>query len=236
MLEEIINAAEKLKNEANIAKYESYLQIKPGGYGEGDKLWAIRIPELRKLAKEYKLTPISFVFELLQNPIHDLRMLALFILDLQYNARNATVNHKQIIIDGYLANLNHINNWDLVDASCYKILGRYVYDNERDDILIKLAESDNFWENRIAIISTFYYIRKKSFNLTLQIADKLLNHKHDIIHKGVGWMLREVGNRDQMEELDFLAKRYKNMPRTMLRYSIEKFDEQLRQAFLQGTF
>lgn len=236
MLEQLIQAAKQLKNEANIAKYESYLQIKPGGYGEGDQVWAIRIPQLRKLAKDYKQLPVNKVFKLLSNPVHDLRMLALFILDWQYIDRKATQSQQAFIIKGYLENIEYINNWDLVDASCYKILGAYAFHQNRNDILISLAESDSFWANRIAIVSTFYHIRKNKFETTLQIAEKLLNHKHDIIHKGVGWMLREVGNRDLMEELDFLARYYKTMPRTMLRYAIEKFDEPLRQSFLQGTF
>lgn len=236
MLNELIKEAEALKNKNKIPQYESYLQVRPGGYGEGDVVWAIRVPHLRALSKKHKQLPLNKVFELLSNPVHDLRLLALFILDLQYNNKKTTNEQKKAIVDGYLNNLKYINNWDLVDASCYKIIGPFVLDNNRDDLLIGLAESDNFWENRVAMISTFHHIKQNEFSLALVLAQKLINHPHDIIHKAVGWMLREVGNRDQMEELDFLAKHYKIMPRTMLRYAIEKFDEQLRQAFLQGTF
>ncbi len=129
-----------------------------------------------------------------------------------------------------------MNNWDLVDSSAHKLLGPYVYKNNKASILLLLAKSNNLWENRIAIIATFYNIRQYAFELPFEIAALLLQHKHDLIHKAVGWMLREIGKRNQPAEIEFLKKHYKQIPRTMLRYSIEKFDEDLRISILKGKF
>jgi len=235
-LNQLIAEAKLLSNEAKIPEYERFLQVFPGGYGEGDIVWAIRIPLLRTLAKKYVNISLDDVFTLLKNKVHDLRMLAVFILEYKLAPKKTSNENREQIANRYLQHLTYINNWDLVDASCIKILGSYVYNKSKPQILLNLADSNNFWENRIAIVSTFYHIRKNEFKLSIDIATKLLYHKHDLIHKGVGWMLREIGNRDQMVELDFLAKHYKSMPRTMLRYAIEKFDEALRQQFLKGVF
>lgn len=235
-LNALIAEAKALSNEAKIKDYERFLQVFPGGYGEGDVVWAIRIPLLRTLAKKNTELSLKDVFVLIRNEVHDLRMLAIFILEYKLAKPKTSIETREQIAKLYLDHLKYINNWDLVDASCIKILGAHVYEQNKPEILLKLVESNNFWENRIAIISTFYHIRKNNFDLTIEIATKLLCHKHDLIHKGVGWMLREVGKRDQLTEIDFLAKHYKSMPRTMLRYAIEKFDEPLRQQFLKGVF
>lgn len=235
-LNAIISEAKALSNPNKIKDYESFLQVFPGGYGEGDKVWAVRIPDLRTVAKKYTHLPIAEVFELLTNKVHDLRMLALFVLEYIYTNKNTSAEQKEEIIQNYLTHLQYLNNWDLVDASCYKLLGSYVCENNKPEILMELASHENFWRNRIAMVATLYHIRKNQFDLSLQLAEKLLHHKHDLIHKAVGWMLREIGNRDRMVEIAFLAEHYKTMPRTALRYAIEKFEESLRQQFLQGIF
>ena len=140
---------------------------------------------------------------------------------------------KKAIVDLYINNLEYVNNWDLVDSSAYKILGAYLEERDRS-ILYRLAKSNHLWSQRVAIIATLWFIGKNKFSDTLNIAQILLNHEHDLIHKAVGWMLREVGNRDFETEFQFLKKHYKQMPRTMLRYAIEKFDPELRQRFLKG--
>ena len=137
-------------------------------------------------------------------------------------------------MDLYIRNLQYVNNWDLVDSSAYKILGAYLFDKDRS-ILYRLARSDHLWSQRVAIIATLFFIRKNQFSDTLNIAENLLNHEHDLIHKAVGWMLREVGKRDFQTEFEFLKQHYKKMPRIMLRYAIERFDPELRQQFLNGS-
>jgi 3-methyladenine DNA glycosylase AlkD len=141
--------------------------------------------------------------------------------------------YKKEIVDFYLQHLDRMNNWDLVDSSAYKILGPWLLDKNKD-ILYELAESRNLWKQRVAIMATYYFIKQGHFEDTLRIAEMLVNHEHDLIHKAVGWMLREIGNRDRNVEENFLKKHYKHMPRTMLRYAIEKFKPELRKQYLNG--
>lgn len=205
----------------------------PGGYGEGDQFLGIRVPNQRKVARKYyKKISLSTVEQLLQSEYHEHRLTALIILVYKFEKAKSEQDRAEIV-DLYLKNLDYVNNWDLVDSSADKILGAYLFDKERK-LLYELADSNDLWRERVAIIATFYFIRQGQFTDTLALARKLLNHHHDLIHKAVGWMLREVGKRDFATEYQFLRQHYQSMPRTMLRYAIEKFELELRQQFLKG--
>jgi 3-methyladenine DNA glycosylase AlkD len=163
-----------------------------------------------------------------------MRLVALLILVTKFE-KTKDEKEKKMLVDFYLKNTKYINNWDLVDLSCYKLLGRYCFENQKDDILRELSNSDNMWEKRIAIVATMHHIKKgKSFDLTQELVLNNLNRPHDLMHKANGWLLREIGNKDEEVLLDFLKIYYQNMPRTTLRYAIEKLDEDLRQDFLKG--
>lgn len=210
-----------------------FFQAYPGGYGAGDEFIGVSVPNQRKVAKKYyKQVPLDIVEQLLHEPVHEYRLTALFILVYKYE-KLTTEPERKAIVDLYMANTAYINNWDLVDSSADKILGAYLLDKEKD-ILYKFANSNDLWKQRIAVIATFHFIKHNRYNDTLKMAVILLTHKHDLIHKAVGWMLREIGNRDFEVEFNFLKVYYKQMPRTMLRYAIEKFEEVLRQQFLKG--
>ncbi|NWF50393.1 MAG: DNA alkylation repair protein [Ignavibacteriaceae bacterium] len=202
-----------------------------GEYGEGDVFAGIKLPVQRKIAKENSETPISELKKMLLSPVHEIRMIALIILTNRF-ARADEVN-KKIIFDFYIENREKINNWDLVDISAPKIPGEFLFDKDKK-ILYDFARSKNIWERRIAIISTFGFIRKNHFEDTIQISKILLKDKEDLIHKAVGWMLRETGKRNLRTLELFLKEYYKTMPRTMLRYAIEKFPEHKRQNYLKG--
>lgn len=223
----------ELKSKSDIQRAEllaSFFKTSKGGYGEGDKFLGIVVPAQRMLAKRYKDLSLSEVEKLLQSGFHEQRLTALFILRIQYQKANEL--QKEKIIKLYLNNLHFINNWDLVDSSAPYLLGEYLLSKKRN-ILYKLVKSKNIWERRIAIMSTFAFIKVKQFDDALSIAEILLRDQHDLIQKAAGWMLREVGNRDLKEETKFLDKHYKNMPRTMLRYAIEKFSTNLRDYYLK---
>ncbi len=206
----------------------------PGEYGEGDKFLGVSVPNQRKVAKKYKHMPLEEVEKLLSNKYHECRSTALLVL--VYRIEKATQDEVDKVASFYLKNLNFVDNWDLVDSSCRFILSKFLEYRERD-LLYILAKSDNLWEKRISIITCYYFIKKNDFNDALAISEILLFDDHDLIHKAVGWMLREIGEQDIRAEEDFLRQegRYKQMPRTMLRYAIEKFDEPLRKRYLNGT-
>ena len=206
-----------------------------GEYAEGDKFIGVVVPDSRKLVKEYwQKAELSDVQEILKSEFHEMRLVALLILVNKFEKSKDKTEQKKLV-DFYLKNTKYINNWDLVDLSCYKLLGRYCFENQKDDILRKLSNSDNMWEKRIAIVATMHHIKKgKSFDLTQELVLNNLNHPHDLMHKANGWLLREIGNKDEEVLLDFLKIYYQNMPRTTLRYAIEKLDEDLRQDFLKG--
>ncbi len=240
-----------LGNKTDAEHTQRFFKTGPGQYGEGDVFLGIRVPVLRKLAKERIDTPLDDLVELLQSPFHEVRLTALLIMVLQCKmgrdgcpsrprrsgTDRPTLRGERIdttaIYRAYLANTDRINNWDLVDVTAEHIVGKHLFEKSRKP-LYKLAKSSSLWERRIAIISTFYFIRRNDFDDTLALADILLHDEHDLMHKAVGWMLREVGKRDQKLEEKFLLPRYKQMPRTMLRYAIERFDEPLRQKYLRG--
>ncbi|KJS73487.1 MAG: DNA alkylation repair protein [Desulfotomaculum sp. BICA1-6] len=210
-----------------------FFKTNPGGYAEGDIFIGVTVPNQRKVAKKfYQQVSLDDVEKLLHEPIHEYRLTALFLLTYKYE-KLKTKPDKKAVVDFYLANAAYINNWDLVDCSADKILGAYLLDREKD-ILYELSESNNLWKQRIAVIATFHFIKHNRYDDTLNIAVMLLPHKHDLIHKAVGWMLREIGKRDFEVEFNFIKKHYRQMPRTMLRYAIERFEEELRQQFLKG--
>jgi len=211
---------------------QRYFKTGPGEYGEGDVFAGIRVPVLRKLAKEYEALSLSETIRLLQSPLHEARLLALIMSVRAYTRGDAAIQER--IYREYLRNTLFINNWDLVDVSAEHIVGAHLKNGGRER-LRTLAESDLLWERRIAVMATFHFIRQGEFDDTLRIAELLLRDPEDLIHKAVGWMLREIGNRDQSVEESFLSARYKTMPRTMLRYAIEKFPEGLRRQYLHGA-
>jgi 3-methyladenine DNA glycosylase AlkD len=208
-----------------------FFKTGPGQYGAGDKFLGIRVPAIRKLTQEYQDLALDETVKLLHSSIHEARLLALLILICLYRKGNAT--RKKQIFSIYLGNTQFINNWDLVDVSAEHIVGTYLQDQSKT-ILYRLALSEYLWERRIAIIATFHYIKQGDFSETLRLAEELLVDSHDLIHKAVGWMLREVGKRDLVTEELFLQNNYRLMPRTMLRYAIEKFPEDRRQQYLRG--
>jgi len=215
-----------------------FFKTAKGEYAEGDKFIGVTMPVLRKLANEFIQLEISQIEKLLQSKIHEKRMLALLILMFQFNIakKQDNTDQQKIIYEYYLSQIEYINNWDLVDITCRDIVGGFLLDKSKKhkDILIKLSKSPDLWEKRIAIVSTWQFIREQQFDYTLQISKILLHDEHDLIQKAVGWMLREVGKKDLQTLIQFLHPHYRTMPRTMLRYSIEKLEEELRQNFLKG--
>tara|TARA_Y100000310_G_scaffold249220_1_gene255244 strand:+ start:1780 stop:2463 length:684 start_codon:yes stop_codon:yes gene_type:complete len=206
--------------------YARFFKTGKGDYGEGDKFLGMRVPTLRKVVKKYKDMDLTEVEELLHGEYHEYRQGAIFILIHQYE------KDPKRIVNIYLKNTKYINNWDLVDISAHKVLGRYLEDKDRD-MLYQLARSKDLWEKRISIISCFWFIKDKDFKDAIKISEMLLHDDHDLIHKAVGWVLREVGKKDKAVEEKFLKKYHKVMPRTMLRYSIEKFSKEEREFYMK---
>ena len=217
------------KNHAKTMQW--FFKTGKGEYGEGDKFLGLRVPLQRKIAKKFNELELSDLKQLLQSKIHEQRLVSLLILVEQY--QNADVKGKAKIYKFYLQNSQYINNWDLVDLSAPKIVGLHLLNDDKK-ILFKYARSNNLWKKRIAIISTYTFIKNKELATALELSDKLLNDKHDLIHKAVGWMLREVGKMNMNVLENFLKPRYNKMPRTTLRYAIEKFPEQKRKKYLKG--
>ena len=228
----IKNELKQLGSPAQARVLRRFFKTGPCEYGEGDLFRGIKIPVLRKLVKAYQGIPLAAVQELLTSAFHEDRMLALLVLVAQYAKADAAA--KKHLYTMYLRNTRFINNWDLVDATAPHIAGHYLMDKSRKP-LYRLARSEMLWERRIAIIATFYYIRQNEFDDTLKIAGMLIEDPHDLIHKAAGWMLREVGKRDLQAEEQFLKIHYNQMPRTMLRYAIERFPEAKRRKYLAGT-
>ncbi|OGC81797.1 MAG: DNA alkylation repair protein [Candidatus Abawacabacteria bacterium RBG_16_42_10] len=227
LLTELKSLQDKEKQKA----YMRFFKTGKGEYGEGDTFWGITMPKQRMVAKKYLDLALPDIQKLLNSDVHECRMTGLLILTYQFN--KASDGTRKKIADFYIRNTKRINNWDLVDVTTPRILGKYLLDKDRK-ILYTFAQSKNLWERRIAIITTQVFISEKQYEDTLNIAELLLTDKHDLIHKAVGWMLREVGKYDQETEEKFLRKHYKKMPRTMLRYAIEKFPEKMRKAYLLG--
>ncbi|MDH3353470.1 MAG: DNA alkylation repair protein [Nanoarchaeota archaeon] len=213
---------------------QSFFKTERGQYGEGDIFLGVTVPKQRLIAKEAaKRISLEDIQKLLSSKIHEERFISLLLLIERY--KKANEEERKSIFSFYINNAKKINNWDLVDVSAPKIIGRYLLEKKDRIILFKLSKSENLWEKRIAIVSTFEFIRKNQFNETLEISKILLKDKHDLIHKAVGWMLREIGKRDRKSLEKFLSENYGNLPRTTLRYAIERFPEDLRQKFLKGN-
>lgn len=233
ILENIRKELERLSNKEYAARLQKYFKTEKGEYGEGDKFLGIRVPYLRKLAKKHRDISINRASELIRSPFHEERLFSLFVLADLF--KRADDNDKNKIYTEYLKNTKFINNWDLVDASAGRIVGAYLFTRDKKPIYA-LAKSRNLWERRISIVATSYFIGHNEFADTLKIAEMLLNDKEDLIHKAVGWLLREVGKRDFELEDNFLQKHYVSMHRTMLRYAIEKFPAVKRKKYLIANY
>ncbi|MFA5829887.1 MAG: DNA alkylation repair protein [Candidatus Gracilibacteria bacterium] len=222
---------------------QRFFKTGPGQYGEGDKFAGINVPIIRQIAQKYQDLTFDEIDVIIKSTIHEERLAALLILVAKYEKGQESV--QKAVFDFYMMHLDYINNWDLVDLSADKIIGAYLFEHapifqvgirsfKPTELLEELADSKNMWHRRISVLATFYFIKKNQFVYAFQIATMLLKDKHDLIHKAVGWMLREIGKRSQEAEEYFLKLHYKKMPRTMLRYAIERFPEELRQAYLKG--
>lgn len=250
MYTDVIKSLEKCSSKARKKTNEWFFKTGPGEYGEDDKFVGISMPDARKVAKEFREASFEDIQKLLNSPIHEYRMVGLVILTYKYESLTKKSSRKSIeeseqkeilkekkkIYAFYIKNLKAVNNWDLVDVTTPKVVGQWLDDSgESREILYKLARSRDLWKNRVAILATFPFIKQGDFKDILKLSELLLHHEHDLMHKAIGWMLREVGKISQVDEEIFLQKHYKTMPRTMLRYAIEKFPEPLRQTYLRGV-
>jgi len=232
LIDEIQSQLVNLSNSEDGLFLQRFFKTGPGQYSEGDLFRGIRVPELRRLSKAHQNITLKQVLQLLHSAYHEDRLLALLILVRKY--ASATEAEKSGIYALYLSHTRFINNWDLVDASAEHIAGAYL-SNKSKDPLYHLSRSCNIWERRIAMLATFHFIKRGKYDVTLGIAEILLKDREDLIHKAVGWMLREVGKRDIQREEAFLRLHYRQMPRTMLRYAIEKFPEDKRKRYLKSA-
>jgi 3-methyladenine DNA glycosylase AlkD len=208
---------------------QRFFRTGPGEYAEGDRFLGLRVPVLRRLARVYRDLPAEDVLALLRSEWHEERLLALLLWVQEY--ARASQPRRDEIFREYLASTRFINNWDLVDSSAEHIVGAQLRERDRG-VLDRLARSESVWERRIAVLATFHFIKRDDFEDTLRIAGMLLEDRHDVIHKATGWMLREIGQRDRAAEEAFLQRHAARMPRTMLRYAIERFEEPRRKAYL----
>lgn len=236
---EIQEALSDLSNKEKAVFHQRFFKTGKGGYGEGDTFIGVVVPDLRKIAKaSYKNISPADTQKLLQSAIHEYRLLAVIILTLQYQAAKTQADRKRLF-DFYLANRQYVNNWDIVDSSTHKIVGPHVHETQAYDVLNKLAEEDNMWSKRIAVVALFYLWKQGYARQGLKLISKNLEHPHDLMHKANGWMLRELAKQGQDEEammLEYLEQHYDKIPRTTLRYAIEKIDEPKRKAILRGEF
>lgn len=232
---ELVLVRSALKGYANLERAQislRFFKTGPGQYGEGDVFLGLTVPDVRRIAKQFAHVSDATIFALLQSKFHEERLMALLILVHQF--KRTDVLRREEIYKLYLAQTKYINNWDLVDISAEHIVGGFLEDKPKD-VLYKLACSVSVWERRIAMLATFHYIKKGQSQVAFKVAELLLHDTHDLIHKAVGWMLREIGKRcsQEIEEI-FLRRYYHHMPRTMLRYAIERFPEELRKSYLLG--
>lgn len=236
MITNILNeSVMALRDDTQVAGLMRFFKTGKGEYGEGDQFLGIKVPRIRELVKGV-WADCSFddLDECIASPYHEIRLAALLVLIQMFNHAKKNEDLRKECVDFYLANTKYINSWDLVDLSCYEILGKWLLDNDRG-VLYDLARNGrNMWEQRIAIVSCMAFVRRNQFDDCLAIADILLYHKEDLLHKAVGWLLREVGKHDESVLVDYLVFRYRTMPRTTLRYAIEKFPPNIRQAYLKG--
>ncbi len=227
---DIIKELHALADPDKAVIYKRFFKTRKGEYGEGDRFIGVTAPQVRTTARKHRDIPLNEVRLLLGNPVHEVRFVALVILVLQY--ARASVSGQKRIVDLYLASTTHINNWDLVDISAPHIVGHYFLTRDKA-LLYALARSDYLWDRRIAMLAMFASIRHNQFDDAFSIAEILLHDSHDLIHKAVGWMLREIGKRDEEVLFLFLDRHVREMPRTMLRYAIEKLPRDTRQRYLR---
>lgn len=224
---DVYEALEALSSPEKKEFLPRFFKTGKGQYGENDQFMGVTVPLIRTVAKEFVYAPLSLIGELMASPWHEMRECGLFILVLQ--CRKGVSRE---VFDFYLSQTDHINNWDLVDLSAPQIVGGYLIDKPRDT-LFRLAERPSLWENRIAVVATMAFIRQNDLDTTYALALKLMHHPHDLMHKAIGWMLREAGKRDAGRLYDFVEEHHSVMPRTMLRYAIEKFDRPTRQWLMR---
>lgn len=222
---------QSLANPEIAAHSQRFFKTGRGEYGEGDTFLGIRMPVIRQTIKEFKTADSAVARILLSSKFHEIRIFAVLLLVARY--QRGTTDEQTVIYDIYLRNTDRINNWDLVDCSAPQIIGGHLETRDRAP-LYNLAASNSLWERRIAIMATFHFIRQNDYSDALSLSEVLLHDPEDLVHKAVGWMLREIGNRDRQVESNFLQQHYQKMPRTMLRYAIEKFPEEKRQCYLKG--
>ncbi|NCN44958.1 MAG: DNA alkylation repair protein [Candidatus Pacebacteria bacterium CG10_big_fil_rev_8_21_14_0_10_36_11] len=235
MTSSLIKDLEKLKNLEKAKVLQRFFKTGKGQYAEGDIFWGITVPQQRKVAQKFApkiLTNLPDLKNLIASPIHEIRLTSL--LSMVYAYKKATEKQKGIIFNLYFSQRKYINNWDLVDVTTPNIIGDYILNNpERQKEIFNLISSNNLWERRISILACFPFIKNNDFKQILKIGKQVLNDRHDLIHKASGWMLREVGKRNEQILKDFLYLNATKMPRTMLRYTIEKFPEDIRLEFLK---
>jgi 3-methyladenine DNA glycosylase AlkD len=230
MIDHIRIRLESLADEPTSEILRGFLKTGPGEYGEGDRFRGIRVPVLRKLCREFRHAGVKVISELLDSPWHEDRMLALLLLIERYRA--SSERGREALYAFYCSRTERINNWDLVDVTCPHIVGRHLHARDRSP-LYRFVQSPSLWERRIAIVSTFHFIRKNDFADTLALAERLLADPEVLLHKATGWMLREVGKRDLPVLVAFLDEHATAMPRTALRYAIERLPEEQRLAWLR---
>lgn len=233
-VQDIKSALQQLALSEKAVFFPRFFKGGKGEYAEGDQFIGVTVPEQRKVAKEYFASiSLEELSELLVSEIHEHRHCALLMLVSKFE-KSKSAEEKSRIVRFYLNHKKHINNWDLVDNSCYKILGRYCFENNDNSLLKALSKEDNLWSKRMAVVATMHHVKKGHFDLTKELVLKNLQHTHHLMHKANGWLLREMGGKNQEELVGFLNKHYRKMPRTSLRYAIEKLDENLRQDYLKG--
>ena len=231
MLNKLISELQSHANPEKAKLYQRFFKTEKSQYGEGDIFIGLTVPEQRTIAKKYQDISLPKLQQLIKSKIHEHRLTALLILTYKY--KKSKEKDKEEIFNFYLKNLKHVNNWDLVDLTAPNIVGEFLLDKDKKPIY-QLVQSNSLWEKRIAIISTLYFIKHNQFEDTLAISELLLKDKHDLIHKAVGWMLREVGKKDKRVLDNFLKQHYKEIPRTALRYALEKHPEDERKKWLKG--
>lgn len=211
---------------------QRFFKTGKGEYGQGDIFLGITVPLVRNIVKANKSIPFDEIQPLLDSPYHEARLAGFLLLVAQFKAAK-TEKEKRFVFEFYLKNIRRANNWDLVDVCCRDVIGGYLLDKEDRSILYALADSENLWEQRTAIVSTWIFIKHRQYDDTLRLAERLLDHSHDLMHKAVGWMLREVGKKDKQTLLGFLEVHSRKMPRTALRYAIEHFSQEERSFFMK---
>lgn len=228
----VLNALEKLKNPQKAAVMASFFKTGKGQYAEGDIFWGLTAPEIKKIVKQYyKQLSLPEIKKLLDSPVHESRSVGLQCLVMLY--ARADESGRKELAEFYIENISAVNNWDLVDTTAPHILGAWEYENNETAKIWNLARSQNLWKERVAVVSTLYFIRRDVFEPTIELSEYFLSHKHDLMHKACGWMLREVGKHNEKVLIGFLNKYSKQMPRTMLRYSLERLTPEQRKHYMQ---